>query len=184
MNVPSNTWYPQASATEQLVNYMQNQILHRPHRIWRRTPYGTTYRYDRYGHTFVLMSYNILAQSLLTKHPHLYTENMAEFLDWPHRLQCIQNEIFEIKPAILCLQEVQDSYLDEIEHALQPMGYTKPLYKKRTSPDYDDGCAIFYMPQQFELIDHHYVEFYQPEIKVSKVECIKFVQYRKKTILK
>lgn len=166
MNVPTNSWY-----NHQLVNYIQNQIFHLPHRVWTRTPYGKTYRYDRYGHSFVLMSYNILAQSLLTKHSHLYAGNVTEFLDWSHRLQCLRNEILEIKPTILCLQEVQESHLEEIEHALQPMGYTKPLYKKRTSPEYDDGCVIFYNPQHFELIDHHYVEFYQPEIKVSCKSC-------------
>ncbi|XP_055316619.1 protein angel-like [Sitodiplosis mosellana] len=166
MNTPTNHWYNQQQRNEQLANCIQNQIFHRRHRTWRRTPYGQTYRYDRNGHPFVLMSYNILAQSLLCKHSHLYTENVAEFLEWPHRLQCIRNEIFEMKPAILCLQEVQQSHLEEIQNALQPMCYAKPLYKKRTSPDYDDGCAIFYDPQFFELIDHHYVEFYQPDVKI------------------
>lgn len=167
MNRPGNSWHSQPTENGQPVNSIENQLLHPPHRYWYRTAYGKTYRYDRYGHAFVLMSYNILAQTLLTRHSYLYAENREEFLEWSHRLKCIRNEIFEIKPAILCLQEVQESHLDEIERALQPMGYTKPLYKKRTSLDYDDGCAIFYNSKQFELIDYHYVEYYQPEIKVS-----------------
>lgn len=167
MDIPANSYKQSTENGQRSNNFIQNQINPRPHRFWRRTTYGKTYRYDRYGQAFVLMSYNILAQSLLTKHSHLYTEHNPEFLEWSHRLKCLRNEIFEIKPAILCLQEVQVSHLEEIAEELQPMGYAQPLYKKRTSQEYDDGCAIFYNSQIFELIDHHYVEYYQPQIKVS-----------------
>lgn len=113
------------------------------------------------------MSYNILAQSLLLKHPHLYHRHNTDWLDWSHRLACIQNEIFAVRPAILCLQEVQFIHLEEIEQALRPLNYAKPLYKQRTGPAYDDGCAIFYDPESFTLLDYQYVEYHQPDVKVS-----------------
>lgn len=137
-------------------------------RQWIGTPFGRNFRYDdRRGQRFELMSYNILAQSLLSKHPHLYANHNPDFLNWSFRLQLIQNEIFEVRPSILCLQEVQDIHLTEIARALQPLNYAKPLYKQRTGGSYDDGCAIFYNSQLFELIDHQYVEYYQPNVKVS-----------------
>lgn len=152
----------------QRTNHMNNQMFQRQHRNWMRTRYGSTFRYNqRYSQPFVLMSYNILAQVLLEKHPHLYRNNEPQHLEWNYRLECLKNEILAIRPAILCLQEVQNSHLDEIEMALQPMQYTKPLYKQRTRNGYIDGCAIFYDSQQFQLIDHHYVEFYQPGVKVN-----------------
>lgn len=143
-------------------DYEQNHYQ-RQRRIWARTTYGRNFRYHRHGHAFVLMSYNILAQSLLVKHSYLYRRNRAEFLEWPHRLKCLQNEILHAGPAILCLQEVQNTHLIEIEYALRAMNYAKPLYKKRTTDEYDDGCAIFYNPEMFELVDYQYVEYYQPE---------------------
>lgn len=142
-------------------------------REWVRTTYGRNYRYHRRGHAFVLMSYNILAQSLLLKHSYLYKRHRAEHLDWSHRLMCLQMEILQAGPAILCLQEVQQAHLMEIENALRPMNYAKPLYKKRTTDDYDDGCAIFYNPDLFELVEHQYVEYFQPDIQVmSKMKFI------------
>lgn len=153
-------------------NSIQSQFMPNPHREWIRTSFGCTYRHGAQGkrrqhdQTFVVMSYNILAQSLLEKHPHLYNSHVPEFLDWEHRLRCIQNEILAIEPAILCLQEVQESHLTQIETALKPMNYAKPLYKQRTGHGYDDGCAIFYNSKHFQLLDHHYVEFYQPDVKV------------------
>lgn len=143
--------------------YEQNQFQRQRRRGWIRTTYGRNYRYHRHGHAFVLMSYNILSQTLLNRHAYLYRRNREEFLDWPHRLNCLVGEIMQAGPTILCLQEVQESHLAEIENALRPMNYAKPLYKKRTSEEYDDGCAIFYNPQLFQLIDHQYVEYYQPE---------------------
>lgn len=147
----------------------QNNRVLKPHRQWTRTTYGRRFRYDNRGQPFILMSYNILAQSLLERHSYLYGANDSRFLNWSHRLDCITKEILAARPAILCLQEVQDTHLTEIEDALAPMQYAKPLYKKRTSHDYDDGCAIFYNPQYFQLIDYHYVEYFQPNVKASRV---------------
>lgn len=152
----------------QSYNYVENQFWSRPPvRQWIPTPFGQNFRYNhRRGQCFVLMNYNILAQTLLLKHPQLYTRHNPDCLDWSHRLRCIQNEIFDVRPAILCLQEVQDIHLAEIEQALQPLDYAKPLYKQRTGNGYDDGCAIFYNSQLFELLDYHYVEYFQPTVKV------------------
>lgn len=151
----------------QFNDYERNHFYQRRHqRRWVRTTYGRNFRYHRHGHAFVLMSYNILAQTLLTKHSYLYSRHSAEFLDWSHRLNCLQNEILQIAPTILCLQEVQDTHLMEIENALRPLNYAKPLYKKRTTDEYDDGCAIFYNPEHFELLDHQYVEYFQPQVQV------------------
>lgn len=149
-------------------NYPPSSLFYvpRPHRQWIQTPYGKTFRCGHSDQKFVLMSYNILAQTLLEQHSYLYTEHVSQFLEWTHRLQCIQMEILQLRPAILCLQEVQESHLHQIEHALKPLNYAKPLYKQRTGANYDDGCAIFYNPDFFELIDHHTVEFYQPDVKV------------------
>lgn len=152
---------------QQLENYEQMQFWPPPIRKWTRTPYGRNFRYDnRWSQAFVLMSYNILAQTLLEKHRFLYGENRPECLEWSHRLRCICDEIFAIRPAILCLQEVQNAHLNEIENALRPMNYTKPMYKQRTGRDYDDGCAIFYNSDLFELLDYHCVEYYQPNVEV------------------
>lgn len=150
-------------------NNHQSPYFTQYHRQWITTPYGINFKYDvRRGQAFRLMSYNILAQSCLTNHPELYANNIPQCLDWTHRLHCIRNEIFELKPHILCLQEVENSHLPEIQAALEPLNYAKPLYKKRTSDNYHDGCAIFYNSQLFQLINHHYVEYYQPDIKVFK----------------
>lgn len=147
----------------QLNSCEQAHLQRQRRRRWIRTTYGRNYRYHRHGHAFVLMSYNILSQTLLNKHSYLYRRHREEHLDWPHRLSLLQSEILQAGPTILCLQEVQTSHLEEIENALRPMNYAKPLYKKRTTEEYDDGCAIFFNSDLFELVDHQYVEYYQPE---------------------
>lgn len=166
--LPMNTATNFGQNQQQSNNFVENCCWLQPIRQWSHTSFGRNFRYNnRHATTFVLMSYNILAQSLLLKHPYLYNHHNTNCLDWLHRLTCIQREIFTVCPGILCLQEVQDNHLAEIEQALQPLNYTKPLYKQRTGRDYDDGCAIFYNPELFTLLDYHYVEYYQPNIDVS-----------------
>lgn len=112
------------------------------------------------------MSYNILSQDNLEKQPQLYAEHNENALVWSHRLRCLRREIECVRPAILCLQEVQDTHLAEIVDAFRQLNYDQPLFKKRNG-DQSDGCAIFYNRTLFKLIDHHFVEFFQPQISVS-----------------
>lgn len=63
---------------------------------------------------------------------------------------------------------MQQNHLNDIEKALRPLNYAKPLYKKRNG-NQEDGCAIFYNPHAFELVEHHYVEYFQPNVKVYKI---------------
>lgn len=136
-------------------------------RNWCSTSYGEHFQYNKSSQPFILMSYNILAQDLLEAHSNLYQECDAASLKWNHRLRCLKCEIESIKPDILCLQEVQESHLDDIAYALHELRFDEPLYKKRTGGQ-TDGCAIFFNKNLFQLIDHHFVEYYQPDVKVSK----------------
>lgn len=144
-------------------------MLPRQYRNWATTAFGRHYRPRRNDHRFVIASYNILAQSLLETHSYLYADHVEEHLQWPHRLNLIVAEIIALHPAILTLQEVQLEHLNEIETSLASLQYTKPLYKKRTAVDQKDGCAIFYDPNKFRLVEHHFVEYYQPYALVSEI---------------
>lgn len=59
----------------------------------------------------------------------------------------------------MCLQEVQQSHLDDYFTKLQTLGY-RFLFKKRTGA-YPDGCAIFYKTDKFELVEYTTIEYYQ-----------------------
>lgn len=142
----------------------------RQYRYWSQTGFGQHYRHNtRKNHRFIIASYNILAQSLLEKHSYLYGAHIEEHLSWSHRFKCIIHEILSLRPSILTLQEVQDIHLNEIATALAPLQYAKPLYKQRTANDQDDGCAIFYDPKQFRLVEYQLVEYYQPDTLVSRL---------------
>lgn len=144
-------------------------------RQWKRTAYGAHFHYNRHSQPFVLMSYNILSQDNLEKQPQLYAQHDQFTLPWNYRLDRLKKEIEQIRPAILCLQEVQDTHLAGIVDALRHLNYDRPLFKRRNG-DQSDGCAIFYNRSLFKLVDHHFVEFFQPQISVSAIGG------RKKTI--
>lgn len=145
----------------------------RRYRKWYHTTLGKAYEncdsLNQNGEfIFKMMSYNILAQELLTTHKYLYHDHDQTALNWPYRFKRLMCEISETKPDILCLQEVQKTNLDQIIQGLQSTINLKYsfVYKKRTG-DKPDGCAIFYNKDAFNLIDQWNVEYEQPGIEVS-----------------
>lgn len=135
-------------------------------REWMKTPYGRKFFPRPTAQIFKLVSYNILSQDLLNIHSRLYTEHNPNALTWEHRLNCLKQEIKMLQPHILCLQEVQQTHLNDILEVLKPFDFAEPLYKKRNGPQVD-GCAIFYNKKLFKLVDKHYVEYYQPNVEVN-----------------
>lgn len=115
--------------------------------------------------TFTLMSYNILAQHHIDSQPSLYQRHSPDSLNWSHRFDALKREIDHISPDILCLQEVQQNHLHEIAQHFQDSGYDTSLYKKRTGLQVD-GCAIFFKKDLFQLVEFHFVDYFQPDIKV------------------
>ncbi|XP_067136442.1 protein angel homolog 2-like isoform X2 [Centruroides vittatus] len=134
-------------------------------RQWQYTSYGKRHLYSRrHGLEFTLMSYNILAQKLLEDNSLLYCHCEPNILDWEYRSKNLLQEIQELQCDIICLQEVQDDhYYNLFKPFLENLGYYC-LYKKRTSTNKWDGCAIFFKTSMFSLVDYHLVEFYRPGI--------------------
>ena len=101
--------------------------------------------------TIKILSYNILAQSLLCDSLHITEEQVKNigYLDIDYRI----NKIFEIvdtlKPDICLFQEYEhDKKLDQ---KFKSNKYTyEILYKKRPG-DHKEGCAIAYDAKKFSL---------------------------------
>ncbi|KAG5870482.1 hypothetical protein JTB14_001676 [Gonioctena quinquepunctata] len=113
---------------------------------------------------FTLMSYNVLAQDLLEQHPYLYRDHNTEYLMWETRWNNLIKEISKFSPDILCLQEVQESHLEEYYSLLEALGY-KGIYKKRTGGQ-SDGCAIYYKADNVSLVQHTLVKYFQPTVSL------------------
>lgn len=122
-----------------------------------------------------LLSYNILAQELLTDNMFLYYDIDNRFLRWQYRIDLMGQEVRKLEPDIMCLQEVQHGNLKEIIHlfGLRPNGQLKLEYvfKKRTG-NRCDGCVIMYDKNKFKLIAERNVEYYTDENAISNRENI------------
>ncbi|XP_063610921.1 uncharacterized protein LOC134784712 isoform X1 [Penaeus indicus] len=110
---------------------------------------------------FTVMSYNVLAQSLLTDQMALYRSCKSEHLAWQYRWALLQHEITDLDPDILMLQEVQSSHYHTYYLPWLTFRGYEGFYKKRTGTK-ADGCAIFYKTNTFSLIEHCSVEYRQP----------------------
>ncbi|ODM98359.1 Protein angel 2 [Orchesella cincta] len=117
------------------------------------------------GTRFTLMSYNILAQSLLERHSELYRDCDSSALQWKNRLSALFGEIEMYQPDIVCFQEVEDGqYNQTFSPRLTDAGY-RGVFKKKTG-DKDDGCAIFYKANKFLMVERLGVEFMQPHVPI------------------
>lgn len=110
---------------------------------------------------FTVMSYNVLAQSLLTDNMTLYNSCKQEHLTWQYRWALLQHEISDLDPDILMLQEVQSSHYHTYYLPWLTFRGYEGFFKKRTGTK-ADGCAIFYKTNTFSLIEHCSVEYRQP----------------------
>ncbi|CAG9771078.1 unnamed protein product [Ceutorhynchus assimilis] len=123
---------------------------------------------------FSVMSFNVLAQDLLEQHPYLYNKHNNAALEWQERWKRIHEEISNHRPNIVCLQEVQESHLNEyFLKQLELLGYVG-IYKKRTGLRCD-GCAIFYKIDSISLLDYATVEFMQPNIPLLNRDNVAIV---------
>lgn len=115
------------------------------------------------GSQLKVLSYNILAQTLLEKHTELYTGSSRMYLNWEFRKQLLYRELRDSHADFICLQEVEENIISDLASYLKTYGYNY-LYKKRTSVNVD-GCAIFYLEKKLSLCSYSNLEFFKPDIQ-------------------
>ncbi|XP_043466166.1 protein angel isoform X1 [Leptopilina heterotoma] len=111
-----------------------------------------------------LMSFNILAQSLLELHPYLYKYHDIAALPWKVRKPIITQEILQAEANVICLQEMQEDHLDDFLVPFKEQGYDY-FYKKRTN-DKDDGLLLMYRTENLTVVDYTKVEMFQSEVEL------------------
>uniref|UniRef100_A0A8D8SAQ2 Protein angel n=1 Tax=Cacopsylla melanoneura TaxID=428564 RepID=A0A8D8SAQ2_9HEMI len=106
-----------------------------------------------------IMSYNILAQTLLVRHGSLYHHCLDDrMLEEEYRLNNIIREILSYKCDIVCLQEVEHKIVGYIVDKLSDYKY---IYKKRTGGNID-GCCILYKHSKYAVVNYKFVEYFKP----------------------
>ncbi|CAD8133036.1 unnamed protein product [Paramecium pentaurelia] len=122
---------------------------------------------SKHNNSFRLMSYNILADSLLQEN-----EKQLQQYEWKNRWPLIFSQIKKYKPDILCLQEL-DCDENDLSQLLIHDKYEK-LYLKRSQENQKDGCALFFLKQKFKLIKSYNLHlkqehlFYNSKAKMDK----------------
>uniref|UniRef100_A0A0A9XND7 Protein angel 2 n=1 Tax=Lygus hesperus TaxID=30085 RepID=A0A0A9XND7_LYGHE len=112
-----------------------------------------------------VLNHNVLAQDLIELHPHLYRHHNPQDLVWEKRQELLFDEFLSSNADIIALQEVQQDHIEPFYKRLEDHGYSG-AFKKRTSSDKTDGCALYYKREVFHLIELEEVEYYQPGIQV------------------
>ncbi|CAH8302156.1 unnamed protein product [Eruca vesicaria subsp. sativa] len=106
---------------------------------------------------FTVVSYNILGDRNSSYHRDLYSNVSFPYLKWGYRKRLICEELFRLRPDIICMQEV-DKYFD-LFSMMEKAGYAGS-YKRRTG-DNIDGCAMFWKADRFRVLERENIEFSQ-----------------------
>jgi mRNA deadenylase 3'-5' endonuclease subunit Ccr4 len=120
--------------------------------------------------TLTVMSYNILAPSLIVKNPGLYDSHIARkhaprVLNWNVRSEKILKEIISMQPHVVCLQELDNGENSRFWRRLNSLGYDGCYYrrgsflseediKRKVANDKSwrapiDGCAILWKKDMY-----------------------------------
>ncbi|TYI53471.1 hypothetical protein E1A91_D11G006300v1 [Gossypium mustelinum] len=104
---------------------------------------------------FTVASYNILGDRNASKHKDLYLNVPSNYIRWGYRKRVLCEEIMRWNPDIICMPEV-DKYFD-LRNTMEKAGYVGS-YKRRTG-DNVDGCATFWKPDKFRLLERESIGF-------------------------
>ncbi|KAJ3120295.1 Protein angel 2 [Physocladia obscura] len=126
-----------------------------------------------------VMTYNVLSQELLARHPHLYRSHVNN-LAWPQRAAGIVADVALVSKlcvgsktgstaesgsdsnssaVVVCMQEVEPAAFEFFAHAFgNSLGY-KGEYAKRLNNTVD-GCALFYDPLRLRKIHDEKFDFH------------------------
>jgi len=103
-----------------------------------------------------VVSYNVLAQSLLNQTPQLYSNCSANALDAGLRRQRLVHLISNLDADIVALQEVED-FDNGLAAALASIGLSGAFKKRTGTPT--DGVAIFFRSSRLALLNKEEVEY-------------------------
>lgn len=147
-------------------------------RRWQPTAFGKDMMDGQMdGFNLRVLSYNVLAQNLLHGHPYLYRNSPDYCLKWDYRWEGIRSEVDDLRPDVVCLQEVQMEDPNYFDSSYMPFfsqrGY-RYVAKKRTG-DKKDGCVIFFKGDKFALDCVSEMEFNIPRISVLNRDNIGLV---------
>ncbi|XP_075991551.1 protein angel-like isoform X2 [Anticarsia gemmatalis] len=161
---PFQTWIKTEVPEEPPDPGQSRREIPRDFRVWEPVGRRNTSTENCETFQFKVLSYNVLAQYLLECHPYLYTGCDPDNLKWRLRSSRIYEEIVELAPDILCLQEVQSSHIADFYNRFNEIGYVG-IFKQKTGQR-QDGCAIYYKSSRFHLVEQIHVEFFQPELPI------------------
>ncbi|KAK6249624.1 hypothetical protein SCA6_003629 [Theobroma cacao] len=110
---------------------------------------------------FTVASYNILGDRNASKHKDLYITVPSDYLRWGYRKRVLCEELMGWNPDIICMQEV-DKYFD-LRNTMKKAGYVGSYkvnlqFQRRTGGNVD-GCATFWKPDKFRLLERESIEF-------------------------
>jgi len=116
---------------------------------------------------FTVMCYNVLCDRYATRQMYGYCPAWA--LSWEYRRKGIIDEIRHYAADIITLQEVEsDQFYNFFLYELAQCGYEgvfSPKSRAKTMNENErkrvDGCAIFFKPAKFKLMEEHVIEFNQ-----------------------
>lgn len=108
-------------------------------------------------------TYNILCQTTMHNHPHLYRHlsNQYSRIPWSSRWRSMYKELINIDADIFALQEVEESLFHEDIHPFMKSGLFETMYTRKSSTLYPDGCLLAWKKDAFECIRRENVTYFR-----------------------
>ncbi|KAI1313904.1 Protein angel 2 [Mortierella claussenii] len=111
--------------------------------------------------TFTIMTYNLLADSLVQSNRHLYRKCDKQLLRWPLRRKILIRELSALESHKLdfyCFQELDKHHYDnEFKNKFEKWGY-EGVFKKRNGQK-QDGCALFFRTERVRKVQVQTVDY-------------------------
>uniref|UniRef100_A0A7E4VC33 Endo/exonuclease/phosphatase domain-containing protein n=1 Tax=Panagrellus redivivus TaxID=6233 RepID=A0A7E4VC33_PANRE len=166
-----------------IIPYMDNLSYHMWHRHkvhlreWQAMTADHSLLFNPNNFRFV--TYNILCQTAMDLHPHLYTHLAPPLQSWDYRCPQLLAEFRRLQADVMCLQEVN---MVHYESDMRPV-LTGELRLKDVChwrPPKPDGCVTLFNPDKFEYVSQYNLDMnYKVEL-LNDVNIATFVRLKNK----
>jgi len=151
------------------------QALNQLRQLYQSEGLAPDFRFSQSSGFFTILSWNIISQSQACQK--FFPQCPDKYLDWNYRMEHILHVLIQLKPSLVCLQDLEESQLNVLSERMRTIGYgcaASFASRPRVSGFPPTGVATFFLKSRLTVERTVALSFseLQGDENISKLQLI------------